>query len=196
MVKRGVSFYLFHRFTRTSVTIILTVPTLSLLLQLTCLGIWGVKEIYFIMKKIFLLLVILYFSCSIIFAESVVYIFARQSWTPIPIKINNQKVFEMKGNPIGKGTSARLSACKKKCTLKSEGKVIISFNMSVTHPVTKIVFPFASEIQLNLSENSVHYIEIGYKGINDMQIKEIPEKSAQKLLKANGYVLLSDYVEI
>lgn len=146
--------------------------------------------------KIMMVFAFIVVSCSVTFAESVVYIFAIQSWSPIPIMVNNQEVFKMEGNSIGKGLTARYSACKKKCIFKSEGKIIFSVDFKMSTPAyPNNVLRFATEIQLNLSENSVHYIRLSSKGINDMQFKEITEKEAQQLLKKKSYILLPDYIE-
>ena len=53
----------------------------------------------------------------------------------------------------------------------------------------------AAEIQLNLSEGSVHYIKVEAKGLNDIQIKEVEGKEVQKLLKDKKYKELPDYIE-
>ena len=46
-------------------------------------------------------------------AKSIVYVFAVEAWVPIPVKINSQEAFEMKGTPKGKDLTARFSACKR-----------------------------------------------------------------------------------
>ena len=40
-----------------------------------------------------------------------------------------------------------------------------------------------AEIQLNLSEGSIHYVKIDPKGVSNIQFKEITEKEALKLMK-------------
>lgn len=80
--------------------------------------------------------------------------------------------------------------------MKDEGKVLLSAkytfyaNMDRSNPRDMV-----AEIQLNLSEGSVHYIKIGAKGLNDIQIKEVNEKEGEKLLKDKKYKELPDYTE-
>ena len=52
-----------------------------------------------------------------------------------------------------------------------------------------------AEIQLNLSEGAVHYIQLKFKGLNDVQLKELSEKEGLKLLKDKKYKELPDYIE-
>lgn len=140
-------------------------------------------------------------SCPATFADSEVYIFFPwKHFVPVPIKINNQEVFKMDGTRGGNRYVITYSPCKKKCVLKSEGKIIISndfsyklsdYSPSSAASIGDRTDHFASEIQLTLSENSVHYIQI----INKYQFKEITEKEAQKLLKNKKIVQLPDYIE-
>lgn len=134
-------------------------------------------------------------SISTVSAKSTVYVFAVESWVPIPVKINNQEAFEMRGTPKGRDMTARFSACKKKCTLDSEGKIIFSFEFSRTNQATGTVYNYADEIQLNLSEGSIHFIQIKPKGFNDYTFKELSEKDANKLLNNKKSLLLPEYVQ-
>jgi len=85
---------------------------------------------------------------------------------------------------------------KKKIVLKDEGKVLFSAkytfyaNMDRSNPRELV-----AEIQLNLSDGSVHYIKVGAKGLNDIQIKEVDEKEGLKLLKDKKYKELPEYIE-
>ena len=157
-----------------------------------------------IVCKTMMVVVFIIVSCSVVFADSVVYLFVPSRAVPIPVKINNQEVFRMDGTLKGNKYATYYSACQKKCVLKSEGKVIISmdfsfktsdFSPSAAATVGDVTRHWANEIQLNLSENSVHYVKITSKGLNDVQFKEITEKEAQKLLKNKKYVRLPDYIE-
>ena len=53
----------------------------------------------------------------------------------------------------------------------------------------------AGEIQLNLTSGSTYYVSITNKGLNDMQLKNLTEKEAEKLLKNKKYVALPEYIE-
>lgn len=155
-----------------------------------------IRDIIMFSKKMFFICLIL--SClsfSMVSAKSIVYVFAVEAWVPIPVKINSQEAFEMKGTPKGKDLTARFSACKKKCILNSEGKVIFSFEFSRINQATGTVYNYADEIQLNLSEGSVHYIQIKPKGFNDYTFKELSEKEANKLLNNKKCLLLPEYAQ-
>ena len=123
------------------------------------------------MKKVFLISVVLFLGVFSAFAQSTVYLCYDypNKLFPIPIKINNQEVFTM------------TAKTQKKCTLYSEGKVIISFDVAAKNPhAPDITYQWADEIQLNLSKNSVHYIQIKAKGLKQVQFVELSEKEFAK----------------
>lgn len=160
-----------------------------------------------IMKRIYTILLVIaisFFSTAKICAESIVYIFMKSiGSTTTLMSLNGKEVFDMTGpikRTISPSGNMRLpfyqyAACKKKCTLKEEGKVLFSIECKHTNITNEKVTKFAAEIQLNLTENSVHYIMITNKGINDCQIIELNEKKASKLLKDKKYINLPEYVE-
>ena len=98
------------------------------------------------------------------------------------------------GSPKRIGIFTFLSRCKKKCTLYSEGKTIISFDLPITNPVSGVTYQWADEIQLNLSKNSVHYIKIKTKGMN-IFFEELSEKEGKKEFDKKKYKITPDYVE-
>ena len=148
------------------------------------------------MKKYLLISIILLCGVFSTYAQSTVYFFAIESWVPIPIKINNQDAFVLKGSPKGKNLTSRYSPCRKECILYSEGKIVFSFEFLRTNQAnTNIVYKYADEIQLTLSENSVHYILVKSKGFNDYTFQELSEKDGEKLAKNKKYVLTPKYVE-
>ncbi len=51
-----------------------------------------------------------------------------------------------------------------------------------------------TEIQLNLTPGSIHYIKLDNKGLKDIILKEITEKEAQKMLKDKKYEILPEYI--
>lgn len=159
-----------------------------------------------IMKCIYttlLFVAISFFSTTKICAESTVYIFMKSVGnTTTSMSLNGKEVFDMTG-PIKKTISPsgdmrlpfhQYAACKKKCTLKNEGKILLSCDCKNTNILNEKVTNFAAEIQLNLTENSVHYIMITNKGLNDVQIIELDEKKANKLLKDKKYIDLPEYI--
>lgn len=129
-------------------------------------------------------------------AQSTVYLcYDVQFWKQeIPIKINGQEAFSLMGDAKKVGALVMFTRSKKKCTLHSEGKVILSFDFDVTIPITDAVIPYSDEIQLNLSENSVHYIAIKpvMKG-NKMVFEELSEKEGEKEFASKKYTHNPDY---
>lgn len=137
-------------------------------------------------------------------AQSAVYVFMRSAVNAdCVMSVNGGESFEIRG-PLKK-TMMNLSGpepnrfyhpAKKKIVLKDEGKALFSAkytfyaNMDRSNPRDLV-----AEIQLNLSEGSIHYIKIGAKGLNDIQIKEVDEKEGLKLLKDKKYKELPEYTE-
>ena len=150
------------------------------------------------MRKAFLISVILLCGALSAYAQSTVYVFySPKCWEPAPIKINGKEAFRLNGTVKVKflSTNYSYSASKKKCTLYSEGKTIFSFEMSRSKGSTGIVYKYADEVQLTLSENSVHYIKITPQRGTDYAFVEIDEKEGLKLLKNKKYVLTPEYIE-
>lgn len=148
--------------------------------------------------KIAIIAIILMFVCSSIsntFAQSTVYFICNDSWVPVPVKINNQAAFDLKGTPKGNKYASFYSPCQKKVILYTEGKVIFSFDFErPNYSNPDLPFNHAGEIQLTLSENSVHYIQFKSKGWNDYIFEELSEKEGKKLLTKKKYILTPDYI--
>lgn len=137
-------------------------------------------------------------------AQSTVYVFMRSSANAdCVMSVNGGEAFEIRGplkktmmNLHGPEPNKFYHPAKKKIVLKDEGKALFSAkytfyaNMDRSNPRNMV-----AEIQLNLSEGSVHYIKVGAKGLNDIQIKEVDEKEGLKLLKDKKYKELQEYVE-
>ena len=135
-------------------------------------------------------------------AQSTVYFF-------VPLTASNECTLKMNGMEIGelrgplkktikpmaplKIAYKTYAPCYKKCVVKQEGKVLFAIDYKFTNATTLAVSEIPAEIQLNLSEGSVHYVKLAPKGINNNQFKEITEKEAQKLLKKNA--ALPEYIE-
>lgn len=87
------------------------------------------------------------------------------------------------------------SPCYRKCTFKNEGKMLFSIECKHTNPVNEEITQLAGEIQLNLVNGSIYYVIITNKGLNDVQLKELTEKEANKLSNNKKYVSLPEYIE-
>lgn len=138
------------------------------------------------------------------FAQSTVYIFMRSlANSDCTMSINGGEPFSIQGpfkkamaNVINPSMPTKIyHPAIKKCIIKEEGKALFAANLDFTNVINGTVRKMAAEIQLNLSEGSVHYIKVGAKGLNDIQIKEVDEKEGLKLLKNKKYKELPDYVE-
>lgn len=115
---------------------------------------------------------------------------------------NGSEIFDLRGpekntlnHPSFKVPSVSYQPAYRKCLFKEDGKVLFSVDYAFTNVRTGEVRKLAAEIQLNLEEGSVHYIQLAFKGLNDIQFKELTEKEAAKLLKDKKYKELPDYVE-
>jgi hypothetical protein len=85
--------------------------------------------------------------------------------------------------------------CYRKCIFKNEGKILFSAECKHINAVNGKISTMAGEIQLNLTSGSTYYVSITNKGLNDMQLKNLTEKEAEKLLKNKKYVALPEYIE-
>ena len=164
------------------------------------------------MKKILLVLIAIIGFGVAANAQSTIYLlYDVHFWEQeIPIKINGQDAFSLIGDTeeIQKVYGKPLfdapvySRSKKKCTLYQEGKVILSFDVSIRvaerpgQPPLNRVVPYSDEIQLNLYPNSVHYIKI--KPIlqgNKIIFEELDEKVGKKEFANKKYAHNPDYIE-
>ncbi len=73
--------------------------------------------------------------------------------------------------------------------------MLFSVDLRYTNPVKGAVTPMSAEIQLNLTDGSVHYVELTNKGLNDSQFKILTEKEGLKRLAKDKYKPLPDYIE-
>jgi len=123
------------------------------------------------------------------FSQSTVYVCYDypHAWFPIPIKINNEEVFTLYAKQ------------KKTCVFNSEGKVMFSFNTLCKDPLHNppiYQYIWADEVILTLSKNSVHYIKIRNKGMNDVKFEVLSEKAGKKEFAKKKYAAHKyDYVE-
>lgn len=157
------------------------------------------------LKHVFVIALML---CSAITAnaQSTVYLFMRSTncfgtGGYAQIYLNGYEAFSMRG-PLKKvmGNVANPSfpamfykPTKRKCTLKEEGKVVLAIDYLFVTGFGKESH-LTAELQLNLTEGSVHYVKIDYKGLNDIQFKVLSEKEAAKAMKDKKYVELPEYI--
>lgn len=145
-----------------------------------------------------------FFTVQTLWAQSTVYFFVGLTASnECTLKINGVEIGELRGplkktmNPVPpmKVPYKTYSPCYKKCTINEEGKVLFTIDYKFTNVNTLAVSEIPSEIQLNLSNGSVHYVKLAPKGFNNNQLKELTEKEAQKLLKDTKYVALPEYTQ-
>ena len=124
-------------------------------------------------------------------AQSTVYFFIPSNGSyECSLKMNGNNIGELRGSlkktmndDIFKTPYKVYNAAYKKCTVKEEGKVLFAIDFKFTNCTTLKVSEVPAEIQLNLSEGSVHYVSIAPKGFSNVQLKELTEKEAQKYFK-------------
>lgn len=156
------------------------------------------KQLKFSQSRIIALLLLAWLTVAAAHAESTVYFFTGElANSECTLKLNGKEIGELRGSikktdqidPM-KIPMVVYHKCIKKCIITDEGKALFSIAFKYTNCVTLAVSEDDTEIQLNLSEGSVHYVELGGKGL-----KEIPEKKAQKKLNDKKYEWLPDYIQ-
>jgi hypothetical protein len=149
------------------------------------------KSINVQLKGFFVLVFFFFLGVSYMSAQSTVIFFTPStSSNECVLKMNGNVIGELRG-PLKKTTEHSMfkipyktyEAAYKKCVIKEEGKVLFAVDYTFTNCTTLAVSEIPSEIQLNLSEGSVHYVRLAPKGVSNLEFKEITEKEAQKLLK-------------
>ena len=134
---------------------------------------------------------IAFFSCvSVINAQSsVTFLTKKMASTDTKIVVNGNKSISLNGNVVKTLNDASfaipykvISPCYRQLNIKDAGKVMFSVNIDFTKVSTCSVTKYASEIQLNLTPNSKHYVLVTNKGLKDFQLKEISEKEALKMM--------------
>ncbi len=138
-------------------------------------------------------------------AQSTIYFFTQSTSSfgegyKVDVSVNGKSGFSMLG-PLKKtmnSPSTNLSlyvyhAAKRKCIVKDEGKVLFDVNYTFTNR-NGMLTNFTAEIQLNLTEGSVHYVNMVPKGLTDVQLKVLSEKEASKLMKDKKYQELPEYI--
>lgn len=86
--------------------------------------------------------------------------------------------------------------CKRKAVFKSTGKSLFEVEVTYTNFVNAKVSKAAAEIQLNLTDGATYYVFITNKGMNDIKMKLLSDKEAEKMLKDKKFVALPDYDEV
>lgn len=153
-----------------------------------------------------LITVCLFVLTESVFAQSTVYFFSPSVTNAVcRITVNGDKSFRLRGDlkktikPVPPQINYPMevySKCGIKCSLNLEGKVLFALVADRFDSKTgKTINDFwRAELQLNLSEGSVHYVKLAPKGFSDVQLKEITEEEAQKLMKDKKRVMLPDFV--
>lgn len=142
---------------------------------------------------------------SVAVAQSTIYFFVGAiANAECVLKQNGKEIFELRG-PLKKTHSAAsmdamypyniYSPCSKKGVFKSDGKVLFAVDYVFTNCRNGSKRNLAAEIQLNLTEGSVHYVILKNKGFNDVQFKELSQKEGEKLLKNKKYISLEEYID-
>lgn len=158
-------------------------------------------------KVLFLSLFLFSFYSEKAEAQSVVYLIGKKfANAESEVTVNGKDKFEFRG-PVDKvkvtpPTSmtdtlvlTTYKSCIKKCTFNEPGKVLLNWKYNYTNPVNKNVQHYESEIQLNLTEGSVHYVELKIKITNDIEMVELNEKKGAKLVAKGKHVTLPEYVK-
>ena len=154
-------------------------------------------------KRLFCLFMFGMLTVTAANAQSKVYFFVR-SVTSAEVKIlkDGKEIFELRGpvkktiNPVGpmKLPSISYSAAYRECQF-APGNTVFSVEFDFTNVSTTSVKRMTDEIQLDLQDGDVHYVLLTFKGLTNIQLKELTEKDASKLLSDKKYVQLPDYAE-
>lgn len=127
-------------------------------------------------------------------AKSTVYLFTKGLMnSDVKVKINGDVVTNLNG-PVKKtiksdwatkwATDCIISAdCYRMINFNEEGKIIVSVEIVRTDFRDLSTKTYYGEVQITLTPESVHYLQIASKGLFDLQLKEIKEKTSQKYLK-------------
>lgn len=145
--------------------------------------------------------VLLFLGVMSVSAQSTVYFFVPSIGNcECALKMNGDSIAQLRGpykktinNSVFKVPYVVYDDAYKKCTFKEEGKVIFVVDYRYQIPSTLETKQLLAEIQINLSEGSVHYIRMAPKGMYNMQLKEITEKDAQKYFKKSAE--LPEYIQ-
>ncbi len=132
-------------------------------------------------------------------AESTVYLFAKTAnSSDLQVLCDGKNICDLNG-PVkktmdGAGMFKQLYKVAhpsyRKIIINKEGKVVISVEcdftncMNLQHTITK------GEIQLDLENGEDYYLDIKGKGLNDMEIKLLNSKKAEKILSDKKWVEL------
>lgn len=143
------------------------------------------------------------FSASTYAQQSTVYFFIKSTGNmTTTMKLNGKEIFDMTG-PVKKTIKPngslrfpyhQYSPCYRKCSFKNEGKMLFLAECKHINATNGKTTTMAGEIQLNLADGGTYYVSITNKGLNDVQLKELTEKDANKLLKNKKYIALPEYI--
>lgn len=88
----------------------------------------------------------------------------------------------MDGNGMFKQLFKVAHPCYRKLIFDTEGKVVISVVTDYTNCINLKHTILKGEIQLDLEDGETYYLNVTGKGFNDMQIKKMDDKKAEKCL--------------
>ncbi len=159
---------------------------------------------FFSTKRLIAAFLTVMLCASSALAESTVYFFVGSIGNATcQLSLNGKESFELRG-PLKKTFEPdgvlrfpyhSYHSAKKKCVFKEEGKMLFSVDYRFTNASTGAVTPMSAEIQLNLTDGSVYYVELTNKGLKDIQFKILTEKEGLKRLAKDKYKPLPDYIE-
>lgn len=135
------------------------------------------------MKRIISLVAVLMTAIASVLAESNVYVFLKSMYnTDTSITINGTEVCKLNGSitktmNVPGGTMEKRNGCYHKIVLDGEGKILLTGTLLFTVPSNGNVNTYKGEISLDVADGETYYLELTNKGIHDMQIKEVKEKS-------------------
>lgn len=134
-------------------------------------------------------------STTAIAQSSVTFILKKFGNTNFHILLNGKEITDMNGTLVKtfnlkNGTYKVYSPCHRTINLNEEGKKMFTVNAEFTNANNGQTTHLEAEILLNLSSQSKHYIHITNKGLYDIQMKELTEKDAMKMLSNKKSVQL------
>lgn len=141
------------------------------------------------MKRIISLVAVLMTAIVSVLAESNVYVFLKSMYnTDTSITINGTEVCKLNGSitktmNVPGGTMEKRNGCYHKIVLDGEGKILLTGTLLFTVPSNGNVNTYKGEISLDVADGETYYLELTNKGIHDMQIKEVKEKTASKWMQ-------------
>lgn len=140
------------------------------------------------MRHYILLIILLSISVCEVFSQdsSTIYLITKKSaMDEVFFSINGGEYVDFTGTQMSLG---QISPAVQKITVQGEGKIIISAKASFTPFKTSLLMSpgqqkhYETEFQCNIEPESIHYILLTNKGIDNIKLEEITEKKASKIM--------------